>query len=482
LNLFYKIKKRIKWFILILLNFSVYNPDIFAQLVKKPVYIIETGATVSFGKETPFWFISNQYGLISPNRFNSWVKAGIHTSIDSSKNIDFNYGFDLINRYANTNSLYLHQGYARLKLWFMNIQAGKIEEKFGNQDPELSSGGLLWSGNARPMTKITINVPNYTPIPLTKGYLEFKGGISHGWFDDNEYIKNVWLHHKYIYLQAGGKLPVHIHYGFHHYAQWGGISSDTSIGKLPSGFSDFIKVFFGQGGEGSTSAPWEETTNRIGNHIGSRNFGFDLELKNYKIAAYWQTIFEDGSGRAYRNIADGLWGLSITSTNKNKIITELLYEYINTTDQSGTSDLPVSGSGKGGGNDNYFNHGFYVKGWTYNEMTIGTPFITSPIIQKGMAQSYLSRYIINNKVQGYHIGIKGTYKQLKYVILYSYIRNYGTNMDPLNSKQNSVLLKTKITNILPYGIDAGFSIAGDYSKLYGNNIGFQISLLKTNFL
>jgi hypothetical protein len=461
-------------YIVILLSLPLH-----AQVIKNPSYTIETGIIASGGDQTPFWLLSNQYGLITPHKFNSWLQVGFHSPLDSSKKLDYDYGFDLVNRYSNQHDIYFHQAYVRLKWKFLRLQAGSMEEIIGNQDPELSSGGLLWSGNARPMPKITMLVPEYTKVPFFKGYLEFKAGLSHGWFDNNEYVKNAWLHHKYIYVRIGGKLPVNIHYGFHHYAQWGGVTSDPSIGKLPSGFSDYIKVFLGKSGEGSTSTPWSEAANKIGNHIGSENIGFDIKLKKYLITGYWQTIFEDNSGMHHRNIEDGLRGISIHSINKIKLVNAILYEYIQTTDQSGPSHDPTPDFQRGGGNDNYFNHGVYIKGWTSHEMTIGTPFITSPIIQHGQLQFLTAGYLINNKVKGHHVGLSGQYKKLSYKWMYSYTKNYGTNDHPAYWEQNSLVLKTCIRQIIPWGLDAGISVGIDNGGLYGNNAGVMVSLIKT---
>ncbi|NJO69307.1 MAG: capsule assembly Wzi family protein [Bacteroidetes bacterium] len=178
---------------------------------------------------------------MTPDKFNSWIKAGAEGKLWDKKLTGFTYGIDIVNRYSSKNLLYLHQGYGKLRVGFMTLQGGLIEERFGNQDSTLSSGGLLWSGNARPMPKVTLLVPKYTAVPFSKGYLEFMGGMSHGWFGKNQFVNGAYLHHKYFYVQAGGKLPVHIHYGLHHFAQWGGVSKDSRIGKLPSGWGNFKK-------------------------------------------------------------------------------------------------------------------------------------------------------------------------------------------------------------------------------------------------
>jgi hypothetical protein len=458
----------------------------FSQGLKMPDYSLETGASFSTGTQTPFWLLSNQYGLLTPDKFNGWVKAGVHRSL-SKKNIDYDYKFELINRYSNKNELYVHQAYLRLKLYFVNIQAGSMEETFGNQDSSLSSGGLLWSGNAKPMPKVSIMVPNYTKVPFTFGLLEFKGGISHGWFGDEHVVNNSWLHHKFGYIQFGGTLPVHVHFGFHHFAQWGGKTTDGL--QLPNSLKDFAKVFLAKGG--GRGAPEADSLNSLGNHIGSRNFGIDADLHNFKMGLYWQTIFEDGSGKAYNNIKDGLWGFYLHTKDKNKLINGIVYEFINTTDQSGsipelwildgvayTYPIPGGEYYQTGGNDNYFNNGIYQFGWTYKYMTLGTPFITSPII----AVDGQGEYMRNNKVTGHHFGIEGIIKSISYNIFYTYYQNFGTNTSSFHPKkpQHSILIQTYISNKLPWGLDLSLKAGFDVGKMYGNNLGLQISLIKTN--
>jgi len=477
-----KLSKR---YIFTILAIALISSCSFSQGLKKPDYSFETGASFSTGKQTPFWLLSNQYGLLTPNKFNGWVKVGVHTNL-SEKNIDYDYALELVNRYSNKNEFYIHQAYVRLKVYFVNIQAGSMVETFGNQDSSLSSGGLLWSGNARPMPKIAIMVPNYTKIPYTFGLLEFKGGISHGWFGDEPFVNNTWLHHKFVYLQLGGKLPVHIHYGFHHYAQWAG-KTDGGV-QLPKTWDDFINVFFARGG--GEGAPEPDSANALGNHLGSRNFGIDGDLRKVRMGIYWQTIFEDGSGKAYRNIRDGLWGFYVHSKDRNKLINGFVYEFINTTDQSGPTravwildgveyTYPIEGGEfhELGGNDDYFNNVIYKFGWTYKNMTLGTPLITSPIIPiEGEGD-----YIRNNKVTGHHIGIEGIVKGIVYKVFYTYYLNFGTNFYPINPNkpQHSILLQTYISNKLPWGINLSLKGGIDIGSMYGNNVGLQISLIKT---
>lgn len=455
-----------------------FSTSAYSQYIKIPDYSIEAGSVVSAGRQTPFWLMSNQYGLITPDKFNAWMRLGLKTNLSATKNIDYDYCLDVVDRQSNsTNKLYLHQAYLRLKLYFVNFQVGSIEEKFGNQDSSLSSGGLLWSGNARPMPKISILVPEYTAVPFTKGYLEFKGGISHGWFGDNQFVKDSWLHHKYLYLQFGGSLPVHVHYGLHHFAQWGGESTDPDIGKMPRGFNDFLNVFFAKHGD-ENSLTYEQL-NALGNHLGSRNFGLDLDFSQIKTGVYWQTIFEDSSGREFRNIRDGLWGIYLRTKNKDHLINKVVYEFINTTDQSGPIDSKEDNTVMWPiGNDDYFNNSLYWFGWTFHELVLGTPLITSPLVIRIPESGY--EYIWNNKIICHHFGLEGKHNSLRYKLLATYSLNYGTNVYPFEPviRQFSFLLQNEIVDKLPWGISASLVVGIDYGRLYGNNMGLRISLSK----
>jgi hypothetical protein len=477
--------KKLLYFLFLLIFIIPAN----SQFVKLPGSLIETGTVVSAGEQTPFWLMSNQYGKVASEKFNGWIRLELKSDLSVEKKIDYDYDLDIIDRQTNSNRIFLYQAYFRVKFHKILFQAGSMEEKIGNQDSSLSSGGLLWSGNARPLPKISIIIPDYIQVPFTGKYLEFKAGISHGWFGDNMFVKDSWLHHKYFYLQLGGSLPVHIHYGLHHFVEWGGESTDPQIGKMPQGFNDFIKVLLAK--RGGSNGPYSEQLNALGNHLGSRNFGLDLDLEHLKIGVYWQTIFEDSSGRAFRNIKDGLWGIYLHTKNKDRLINGFVYEFINTTDQSGKNDsywllngVKYNYAVPGGayhwpvGNDDYFNNAIYQFGWTFHDMVIGTPFITSPAVLKGNDNK--SGYLWNNKVTCHHIGLEGKYGNLLYKLFASYYLNSGTNNSPLKPSipQYSFLLQVQIVNTLPWGISATFALGTDYGKFYGNNAGFRLSLLK----
>jgi len=435
----------------------------------------EAGATVSSTDRAPFWLISNSFGAISTSTPGGWIRAGLNGSVYSSGKINLSVGADIIDRYDSDNALLLQQAHAGLAAGPLLLKAGRWEQHYGNQYNPLSSGGLIWSGNARPENRISLSIPEFTPVPLTNGFAEIKGGISHGWLGNDKVVNNILLHHKYFYLRLGGTLPLKLNLGMHHFAQWGGVSSNPDYGELPHNAGDFLRVFFGKGG--SKDAYWTEFRNATGNHLGSYNLGIDASLKNHEISFYWQTLFEDGSGMMMRNISDGLWGLKI-ALKKPGLLSAILVEYLNTTNQSGTYDEYYENDSLkfAGGNDNYFNSGVYEGGWSYAGMTIGTPMITSPVLLSEPGFQTMR----NNKVSAIHLGFEGSVREVTYIMNYTFSRNYGNNGSefPGGKRCHSFILKTSVPGVLPYGLTLSAALAFDAGDLLGNNFGCMIALKK----
>ena len=221
-----------------------------AQLTR-PTFFVETDFHLSTGDQIPFYLVSNRNGINSIQKNAALLRAAIFSSVDTSRKVAVNYGIDGVYRYDKKSKVWLQQGYAQLKLYFLFLQAGIKEEEFGNQDEQLSSGGYLFSANARPLPKIALYTDGYIVVPYTNDFLEFKGGISHGWFGrENQFVKDTYLHHKFIFVRFGEKeLPISIDLGFQHAAMWGGVSPDS--GKLPSDLKAFKSVFFCENGRRS---------------------------------------------------------------------------------------------------------------------------------------------------------------------------------------------------------------------------------------
>ena len=431
----------------------------------------------SNGIYSPFWIQSNQYGKISSNPTSADVWVGLNKDF-GNKNRLFDYGFKanlLLQTDKFKTTAYFHEIYLKTRLSVFDLILGAREEQFGNQDSTLSCGGFLFSKNTRPMPKITIGIEHFTVVPFTNGFLEVKGAISHGWFKDNIYATNLFLHHKYLYGKIGGKLPVHFQYGLDHVAQWGGIV--PVYGQQPSNLSAFKSIFFVNAG--GTNSTVNDQLNALGNHIISQSMKLDIELSDYKISGYWQNLSEDGPVRIIWNAmnkADGLWGVSIRNS-RFPFIKGILYEFLETTDQSGPyhdKDGIIYG-----GSDDYFNNSIYQNGWTYFSRTIGTPFISSPVYNKDGKVS-----IVNNRIQVHHIGIEGDVSGYRYKLLSSFSKNYGSYNEPYPEMipNTSFLLEVNKQFQKLSNIEIGCSIGGDVGRLYGNSVGCLFSIRKTGKL
>lgn len=462
---------RFKFSLIAIVAFSVFLPSLLIAQNDSIKYDITISGLTSTSIYSPFWLQSNQYGKVTSSPSSANLLIGINKEF-GNKNRVFNYGFKanaLVQTDKTESNLYFHELYAKARLLVFDFIVGAREEKFGNQDSTLSCGGFLFSQNARPIPKITIGIEHFTPVPFTKGYIEIKGVISNGWFDNNEYIQNELLHHKYAYIRMGGKLPVHFQYGLDHTALWGG--NIKGQGQQPAGFSDFMDIFFARGGGKNASVG--EQINALGDHRISQSIKLDVEVSNFKISAYWQNFSEDGPVRLIgntMNTPDGLWGISLRN-NQFPFVKAIVYEYLSTSDQSGPY-LEKDGIIYGG-NDSYFTNYIYTTGWNNYSRTIGIPFISSPAYNKNGEP-----YTLNNRVQVHHFGIEGDISGFSYKGLASFSKNYGTYSIPIDINNTSVLLEVNKKFPRWQNVEIACSIGADIGQLYGNSTGLLISIRK----
>jgi len=458
-------------YILLFLVFIPFLSHSQNDTIKYEVGVIGVAST---GIYSPFWIQSNQYGQILSSPTSANINVGINKDFGKNTRL-FDYGFKangLLQTFDKKTNIYFHEIYAKARFLVFDLMVGAREEHYGNQDSTLSSGGLLLSNNARPIPKITLGIEHFTDVPFTQGFLAIKGAISHGWLNDYGY--NILLHHKYAYLKLGGKLPVHIQYGLDHVAQWGG--NIPGWGQQPTGLSDFARIFFGK--SGGANANLSDQINALGNHIISQSMKLDVDISDYKISGYWQNLSEDGPINMIwntMNVSDGLWGISLRNS-KIPFVNGILYEYLNTTDQSGPyhdKDGIIYG-----GTDNYFN-GQYPTGWSYYSRTIGTPFIVSPLYNKDG-----SHYTLNNRVQVHHLGIEGNVSGYEYRYMTSISKNYGTYGSPYIEMLPTTSMMLEVKKHFPklMNIQCAVSIAVDNGKLYGNSAGCLFSIRKTGDL
>lgn len=429
------------------------------------LYVGQVNAISSSGAAAPTWLQANRHGEISSLPHSGNLSLGIvKPATRPNRWFDYDFGVVLTGRIAGQPTQgtgYFSQLYAHVRLYIVDITAGIRPEYWGAGDEELSSGSLLFSGNAHPIPLIRIGLDRWTPIPGLFGYVELKGGLTHGWLGDNsEAVRGTLLHHKYIGGRLGGRLPVNLSYEFHHVAQWGGYS--TVYGDLGNNLHAFKTAFLVQ--SGGTMA--NDQINAQGNHIGFQQLALDVKGESWKVSAYWQIINEDGPIKLIgfsMNNKDGLWGISATQ-NRWPFISGVTYEFLNTTDQSGPfhdKDGCVYG-----GADGYYGNSIYRQGWTYYDRIIGSPLLS----------------LSNNRVMAHHVGIKGDIYGFRYRAMVTYADNYGRYAAPIRSHNTAVLLEVKKHVPQAWGLDFGIALGGDFGNQYGNRFGAQITISKRGMI
>lgn len=449
------------------------------------LYTIGLQGAASHGQTAPYWLQTNRHGDVSAAPLSGNITAGIiKPATRQSRWFDYDFALTLTGRLQSRSeaiqpsqnrlgNLYSTLAYAHLRLYIIDITAGIQPEQYGPTDDLLTSGGLLYSYNARPMAGVKIGIDRWTAFPGLFGYVEVRGGIAHQWQTDNVYVTQGKVHHKWVGGRIGGRLPVNVSYEFHHVAQWGGYS--PVYGDLGNSWQAFMNVVLVR--SGGTMA--NDQINAQGNHIGSQILTVDAKGDGWKVSAYWQNIFEDGPIRFIgtgMNVADGIWGLHI-SQNKWLYISGLTYEFINTTDQSGPyhdKDGYIYG-----GADSYFRNSIYRNGWNYGYRTIGTAFITSPIYN---ADGTIDTR--NSRVQAHYIGLRGDICGYRYRAVCSYTKNYGNDnrSKTLLSTNTGVLLEVEKHIEKAWGLDFGLSLAADFGTQFGNQFGAMIRISKQGLI
>ena len=431
-------------------------------------YGFEALTVMSSGSNSPFWLHSNTNAFVSAQPFSGSMSAMVcKPATRPARWYDYDFKVELAGRFDDRKQTgFFRELYAHARLYVFDITVGIKPLIYGSQMTSLSSGGMLFSGNAQPIPRITVGIDRYTAFPGLYGYVEVRGGLTHGWFVDKNSLDNIaevantLLHHKFGGIRFGGKLPVNLSYEFHHVAQWGGTS--PVYGDMGSSWQSFKNIFFFRSGGNNIS----DQLNAEGNHIGWQELALTANYGGWHAVLYWQAVFEDKSGAFIgtgMNVADGLWGINLTQ-DKWPFINALTYEFLNTTNQDGPyhdKDGMVYG-----GMDGYFANSIYKQGWTHFHQSIGTPLI----------------YAGNNRVRTHFAGISGDVFGYKYRLLSSYTRNWGTYFVPSRSTNTGLMLEVKKQVEKAWGLEFGVTVAADFGSQYCNCFGAMISVAKKGLI
>ncbi|MCF2491444.1 capsule assembly Wzi family protein [Dyadobacter sp. CY347] len=438
------------YFTFLLLCFRVSAQDI-GVLPLGLVAGLEAGKYISPSKMTPFWLRTNQFGIVPTSGSAAQIQGSIrkdYVFFDSlsncEKKMDWGFVGNPIITYNTKRQVNMLMPEAHLKARFkmLEIYVGRRREVIGLGDSTLSSGFYAGSGNAMPIPKVQIGTVTFAPLKFTANFLAVHAGIAHGWFK-TDYIQGVRLHQKFIYFRLGKvKSKSKLYFGLNHNVLWAGHSEELKKypelaldGQLPSSWKFFPNVVLAY-----TSKNWYTKNGygsfdsyRLGNHLGSYDIAIEMKWNNNNLFIYHQHPFEDVSSMLFKNVPDGLYGINLKvnplSSEAGFKLKRLTLEFLTTKDQSG-SKFYIPGSNYQGA-DNYFNHSQYMKGWSYLDRTLGTPFIV-PRTDLG-TQAVNGRYFPNNRVNVWYAGAQASRgNDIFIAIKVSYSQNFGTPSQAFN--------------------------------------------------
>ena len=460
------------------------------------------GATT---ESLPFWAVTNKNGLVPPSH-GAFMTAGTDFRYGSRPGVDVYAGLKLTGSVQPSsmsriitapviegfgteaasgsasrwrgmvNQLYAGVGWKMLRL---DIGMRDRETEYGGLS--LTGGDIVWTGNARAMPGYNLQV-SYFDIPGTRGIFSVKANYADYKLLDDRYVDGVLLHNKSLFFKFRLARRLHLQLGLEQWSMWGGVS--PVHGRQPQSFKDYLRVVCGL--SGGADATQSDQINVLGDHRGRELIQLDWTADDFTVTFAHDIPFDDSSGMGFQNFPDGVNTLSFSFNDKDKWISDILYEFVYTKWQSGpyhdTSDAPPKEGEEWhilGGRDNYFNNGAYKSGWTYYGMTAGLPLFTPmPADGDGVTMG-----VCNNRVVAHHIGIAGKIvRKIPYRFKATYSENYGNYSQTLDIfgkalRQVSLALEVDIpafSDKWPLALSVG--AYGDVGELYRDSFGLTLRL------
>lgn len=458
---------------------------------------IETWAGYTSNETVPFWLRSNQYGSV-PLDGASFSLVGIaRKDYDPGKEKLFDWGASFEGR-ANLgqgSNLSLIEGYGKVRLGILELRAGRSKKITGLCDTLLTSGSWAISGTSLGIPAVELSIRDYWTLPWLGELFAFKGNLSHGWIGEvpmqREYtssdtvILNAYLHQKSLYIRVGKpEWKLKFLGGFNHQTLWGNEQEYYHEDFVLSPFKTYLYVITGKK---YNNGLIREV--RLGDHVGSIDFGLEFHSDRYKLFLYRQNFYDAGALSRLANIQDGLNGFAFENKNtpsKEVYLKKLNFEFLYSKNQAGEPWSPPTGSPY----ESYYNHSQYINGWSYREVGLGSPLIGSRGFIREDLPNDPKDYFINNRVIAFHVGLEGYVKKVNCLMKATWSKNYGTYRttdedqstglsDPgsygLFGEQRQFSAFLQLSRNLRS--DAGLRLVGaaDFGDLYHNSTGLFLT-------
>lgn len=473
-------------------------------------YRVELQASLSGGDHTPLWLNANKYGLSSLEKVNGYVRAGVARPLtaDDGKKWGLGYGLDVALAHHYTSTLVVQQAYAEGRWLKTTLTVGSKEYPMELKNNALSSGSQALGINARPIPQVRFALPDYWTVPYTKNWLAVKGHLAYGkptddnWQKDfthrqSKYTENTWHHSKAGYLRIGPK-NITLEMGLEMACQFGGtVYLEDEIIHNKSGLGSFFQAIFPSGGDATDGDNYQ---NASGNHLGSWVARLNFDNEKWNLGIYADHFFEDnsamfqlgndgyGSGENWNKMEkfrffgydfkDILLGLEL-KLKCNPWLNDVVLEYLYTKYQSGPvyHDHTPQISTQISGRDQFYNHNLYT-GWQHWGMVMGNPLYLSPLYN----DNSIIR-VLNNRFVAWHFGASGSpLPQLAYRLLATWQRGYGTIDDLFYDPRENVSLMAEVGYLFAKGWSVKAAVGADFGKLYGDNTGCQLTIVKSGLL
>lgn len=465
-------------------------------------YSGEVQTSLAAGRHNPFWLVANRYGLSSIDRSNGYIRGGVFHETDTTRRFSWGFGVDLAGAYDYTSSFVVQQLYGELRYRSLNLLVGSKELYSGILDPDLTSGDLTFSTNARPIPQVRLEMPRYEWVPYTRHWLAARWYFSFGYMTDSRwqrdqcqpydqpYTEHRLFHSKGLFLRVGDteRFPLTFEGGLEMGCQFGGTAYHYNekegrydVIKFPHSLKDIFKSVIPMGG-GDANDKYQEgdMLNAYGNHAGqwSAAISWEPNYSPWHARLYYQHFFEDHSMLFFDHAwKDMLLGAEVKFP-ANPIVSKLAYEYLITRDQSGavywdwTPEIPDQISGA----DDYYNNINYGN-WQQWGQGLGNPLVVSPIYNTNH-----SLLFYHNRIKAHHIAWEGEPSAaLSYRVKLSYTRSWGSYRYPSYDVRHSFngLLELDYHPRSLGGWQARLGIGADGGNLLGGSFGAQLTISKT---
>ncbi|MDR1738930.1 MAG: capsule assembly Wzi family protein [Candidatus Symbiothrix sp.] len=476
-------------------------------------YSLETAAALATGDHTPFWQVNHTWGVQSLASNNVYLRQGAFVEQQINRDWSWSAGLDFVAASVSTyGKSWIQQLYLHANWKIIGVEIGSRENYLSLFNPDLSSGDLAKSNNARPIPVIKAGFPDYVLIPFTKGNLFIKGEVGYGKYLDTDYLAQqaipfhrnyvggIYAHNKAIFFRFGDIEHRHrqqFTLSCTNDAQWGGIiykaNPDGSYDVLPQSknlIDGAVRITLGVGG-GETP---QDQSFIFGSSWGSYSLKYDRLIGNRgrQISAYLNHFFEDGSGMGFINLPDNLYGLEYTGV-AGEWISAVVAEVLYTKHQSGAtmnnalgregSYTPPSSDNKyrTDGSDNYYNNGDYCNGVSHFGKPLGNPLLLAPEYN---TDGYIG--FAGNRVMALHLAIEGYLQaEWQYRLLFSTGRNWGTFYIPFSQiKSGWATGATIMYNPKKIaGLSMQIAVACDEGDFFGGNtLGGKFTIIKKGII